>query len=149
VFVIATKEIDMTTHIKTLAAAALFGALATPGFAAAHLDLNSMTCGEYNQLGGADRDKVAMMAVSELNEDVQLSDGTATATKPITTADAGESTTDTTIAANNGTATATNPSAAGDDMTRYQEEIAILNRTCSRNWDAMVKEAAAGQSGTR
>ena len=54
-----------------------------------------------------------------------------------------------TVADNNGTATATSTVGGGDDLARYAEEIRVLNRTCSRNWDAMVTEAAAGMAGTR
>lgn len=135
----------MTRSFKTLAAATLMTTLSVPAFAAAHLDINSMTCEEYNELGGADRDKVAVMAVMELNDNVQPTDGTATATASSVGTTAEESNT----AASEGSATATSIANADDDMTRLAEEIKVLNRTCSRNWDAMVLEAAAGQSGNR
>ncbi|MFC6636216.1 hypothetical protein GV827_03575 [Sulfitobacter sp. JBTF-M27] len=135
----------MTRSFKTLAAATLMTTLSVPAFAAAHLDINSMTCEEYNELGGADRDKVAVMAVMELNDNVQPTDGTATATASSVGTTAEESNT----AASEGSATATSIANADDDMTRLAEEIKVLNRTCSRNWDAMVTEAAAGMSGTR
>lgn len=135
----------MTNSIKTIAAAALISTLSVPAFAAAHLDLHGMTCEEYNQLGGADRDKVAMMAIAELNDNVVPTDGTATATDSSVGTAAEESNS----AASSGSATATSIAGADDDMSRFAEEMAILNRTCSRNWDAMVTEAAAGQSGTR
>ena len=135
----------MTRSFKTLAAATLMTTLSVPAFAAAHLDINSMTCEEYNELGGADRDKVAVMAVMELNDNVQPTDGTATATASSVGTTAEESNT----AASEGSATATSIANANDDMTRLAEEIKVLNRTCSRNWDAMVTEAAAGMSGTR
>ena len=145
----------MNTFMKTTAIAALALSTALPAFAAGHMDLNSMTCEQYNELGGADRDKVAMMAVAELNNnsDATIADnnGTATATDATEGTQATESASGatTTVADNNGTATATSTVAAGDDMTRFAEEIKILNRTCSRNWDAMVMEAASGLSGTR
>ena len=135
----------MTRSFKTLAAATVMTTLSVPAFAAAHLDINSMTCEEYNELGGADRDKVAVMAVMELNDNVQPTDGTATATASSVGTTAEESNT----AASEGSATATSIANADDDMTRLAEEIKVLNRTCSRNWDAMVTEAAAGMSGTR
>lgn len=144
------------THIfKASAIAALIATTAAPAFAAAHMDLNSMTCEMYNQLTGADRDKIAMMAIAELNNnsDATIADnnGTATATAPLEGEAAEESPTGSvaTIAESNGTATATSTVAAGDDMSRFAEEVAVLNRTCSRNWDTMVLEAAAGQDGTR
>ena len=135
----------MTRSFKTLAAATLMTTLSVPAFAAAHLDVNSMTCEEYNELSGADRDKVAVMAVMELNDNVQPTDGTATATASSVGTAAEESNT----AASEGSATATSIANADDDMTRFAEEIKVLNRTCSRNWDAMVTEAAAGMAGTR
>ncbi|NNE51605.1 MAG: hypothetical protein HKN30_04305 [Sulfitobacter sp.] len=133
------------TNLKTLALAALMGSMSAPAFAAAHLDLNSMTCEEYNELGGADRDKVAMLAVAELNDNVQPTDGTATATA----SSVGTTQEESNSSASEGSATATSIANADDDMTRFAEEIKVLNRTCSRNWDAMVLEAAAGMSGTR
>ncbi len=135
----------MNLTIKTLAAASLMTAMSAPAFADAHMDLNSMTCEEYNQLGGADRDKVAMMAVMELNDDAVPTDGTATATDSSVGTTQEESNT----SASQGSSTATTIANADNDMARYAEEIAVLNRTCSRNWDAMVLEAAAGMSGTR
>lgn len=145
----------MNTLMKSTAIAAIAMTTAMPAFADGHMDLNSMTCEQYNELGGADRDKVAMMAVAEMSNtsDATIADnnGTATATDATEGTAAEESTAGsvTTTAENNGTAMATSTVAEGDDMTRYAEEIKVLNRTCSRNWDAMVTEAAAGMFGTR
>ena len=58
----------MKMTMKTLAVAGLVSVMSVPAFAAAHLDLNSMTCEEYNGLSGADRDKVAVMAISAMND---------------------------------------------------------------------------------
>ena len=135
----------MTNFVKTAAAAVAVSLLSAPAFAAAHLDINSMTCEEYNQLGGADRDKVAVMAVMSLNDDVQPTDGTATATA----SSVGETHEESNSAASEGSATATSIAGADDDLTRFAEEIRVMNRVCSRNWDAMVTEAAAGMAGTR
>lgn len=135
----------MNTTYKTLAAAALMATISAPAFAAAHLDLNSMTCEEYNGLSGADRDTVALMAITELNDNVTPTDGTATATE----SSVGTAATESASAASSGSATATSIAGADDDLARYAEELGVLNRTCSRNWDAMVLEAAAGMSGTR
>jgi hypothetical protein len=135
----------MTKTFKTLAIASLMGTLSVPAFAAAHIDLNSMTCEEYNALGGADRDKIAMMAIAELNDNGQPTDGTATATD----SSVGSSASESNSAASEGSATATSIAGADDDIARFAEEIGVLNRTCSRNWDAMVLEAAAGSAGTR
>ncbi len=135
----------MTNTFKTLAAAGLLSLMSVPAFAAAHLDVNSMTCEEYNALGGADRDKVAVMAVAAMNDDVQPTDGTATATD----SSVGTTQEESNSAASQGSATATSIADADDDLTRFAEEIKVLNRVCSRNWDAMVTEAAAGMAGTR
>lgn len=135
----------MTNTFKTLAAASLVSLMSVPAFAAAHLDVNSMTCEEYNALGGADRDKVAVMAVAAMNDDVQPTDGTATATD----SSVGTTQEESNSAASQGSATATSIADADDDLTRFAEEIKVLNRVCSRNWDAMVTEAAAGMAGTR
>ncbi|WP_298858590.1 HdeA/HdeB family chaperone [uncultured Sulfitobacter sp.] len=145
----------MTRLFKTTAIAALALTTAMPAFAAAHLDVGNMTCEQYNELSGADRDKVAMMAIADITgvSDATIADnnGTATATNATEGEKAEESTTGSvqTLAENNGTATATSTVMAGDDETAMAEKMALLNRTCSRNWDAMVTEAAAGQSGTR
>lgn len=139
----------MKTTFKALAIASLMGTVAAPAFAGGHLQLSSMTCEEYNGLGGADRDAVAVMAIAAMNDNVDPGDGTATATASSVGTSATESESSTTVASNNGTATATSTAGADDDLSRYAEEIRVMNRVCSRNWDAMVTEAAAGQAGTR
>lgn len=145
----------MTRLFKTTAIAALALTTAMPAFAAAHLDASNMTCEQYNELSGANRDKVAMMAIAEISgvSDATIADnnGTAKATDATEGTKAKESASGSaqTLAENNGTATATSTVAAGNDQSAMEEKIAILNRTCSRNWDAMVSEAATGQNGTR
>lgn len=139
----------MTNLLKSAAIISLMAtaSASAPAFAAAHLDVNSMTCEEYNQLSGADRDKVAMMAIAELNDNGQVTDGEPKATAASNTQASGESTGSNTVAKNDGEATATDTSGAGNDESRMAEEIGVLNRTCARNWDAMVTEAAIGGSG--
>lgn len=144
----------MNTFVKTAVAATVMTCFSAPAFAEAHMDLNSMTCAQYNELGGADRDRVAVMAVAELNDnsDATVADnnGEATATAPLTgdAAEESEAGEQATVADEDGTATATSTVDAGDDLARFAEEIEVLNLTCSRNVDAMVLEAAAGLSGT-
>lgn len=135
----------MTKTFKTFAAATLISTLSVPAFAAADFDINSMTCEEYNQLGGADRDRAAVLAVMELNDDVVPSDGTATATEN----SVGTAPQESEPAASQRSATATSTADAGDDMSRFAEEIGVLNRTCARSWEATLIEAAAGMEGTR
>ena len=137
----------MNTSIKTLLAAGVMTAFAMPALAETHMDLNSMTCEQYNELGGAERDRVAYMAVSSLDTNAMPSDGTATATENSIGTQAGESSG--TGGSLEGSATATSIAPADNDLSRYAEEIRVMNRVCSRNWDAMVLEAAAGQNGTR
>jgi hypothetical protein len=138
------RRVTMKTTFKTLAMAGVLAAGSAPAFADGHLS-TSMSCEEYNQLSGAVRDQVAMMAITEMNNDSASGDGTATATASSEGTAAEESTTGT-----GGTsATATSVAGAGDDMARIEEEMGVLNRVCSRNWDATVQEAAAGQFGTR
>jgi hypothetical protein len=109
------------------------------------MDLSTLTCEEYNEMGGADRDKIAVLAVASLNDDVMPTEGTATHTDD----SIGTTQEESNMAASEGSATDTSIAMADDDLTRYAEEIRVLNRTCSRNWDATVIEAAAGQFGTR
>lgn len=145
----------MTRFFKTTAIAALALTTAMPVFADAHLNPSNMTCEEYNELSGANRDKVAMMAIAEItgvsDATIAANNGTATATNATESTKAEESTAGSTqtIAKNNGSATATSTVDAGNDQSMMEEKIALLNRMCSRNWDTMVSEAAAGQAGTR
>lgn len=145
----------MTKFVTTTAAALLAMSTAMPAFAAAHMDVNSLTCGEYNAMSEEDRKKLAILAVAELNSSSEgtLADnnGTLRATEGVNGTAAEESPTGstTTIADNNGTSTATTTVPAGDDATRYAEEIEILNLTCARSESATLIEAAAGQDGTR
>lgn len=134
----------MTKTFKTLAVATLLSTLSAPAFAAAHLDVNSMTCEEYNQLGGVDRDKAAMLAVMKLNDGGAPSDVNLKADGDVSTSTAAESN-----SAVSESLRSTSTADAGDDMSRFAEEIGVLNRTCARNWDATLIEAAAGMQGTR
>jgi hypothetical protein len=144
----------MTRFFKTTAVAALALTTAMPAFAATY-DISTMTCTDYKAAPEADQSAIALAAVMELSNssDATIADnnGTATATAPLEGETAEESTTGsaTTSADNNGEATATTTVPAGDDMTRFAEEIAILDRTCDRNMDATLMEAAAGLEGTR
>jgi hypothetical protein len=135
----------MTRFFKSTAIAALALSTAMPAFAAGHLDLNSMTCDQYEELSRADRNAVAIAAVSELSSGAATSVDTATATDSTNVASSTESPADTADTS----ATATTTSGAGDDMSRYEEEIAMMNRICTFNPTTMVMEAAAGQRGKR
>jgi hypothetical protein len=145
----------MTKFVMTASATVLALTTAMPAFAAAHMDVNTLTCGEYNAMSEEDRTKLAMMAVTELKTNAEgtiaPNDGTATATDSVDSTAAEESTagSSTTIADNNGTATATSTAGAGDHESQYVEEIELLNLTCARSDTATLMEAAAGLDGTR
>ena len=145
----------MTRLFKTTAIAALTLGTAFPAFSAAHLDPASLSCGEYNELTGANRDRVAMLAIAEISGMTEgtlaENNGTVTATAPLEGETAEESTagSETTLAENDGTVTATSTVPAGDDMAPFEERMVLLNRVCARNWDATVQEAASGQDGGR
>ena len=135
----------MTRLFKSTAIAALALSAAMPAYAEAHMDISTMTCLQYEDLSRADRNKVAVMAVSELSGDTAPDVETATATESTNVAESSESpagTADT-------SATATTTTNAGDDMTRYQEEISRMNNICTFNPTTLVMEAAAGQTGKR
>ena len=126
--------------IPALVAAAVAGLVHTTPIANAQMNPASMSCEEYNQLADADRQKMAVMAVRQVSSAAKT---TATDDTVATTTEEGNS------AAPSGSATATKVADEGDDLTHFAEEIGMLNRTCSRNWDATVMEAATGSAGTR
>mgnify|MGYP000626515169 FL=1 len=135
----------MTHLFKYTAIAALALTTAMPAFAAAHLDISNMTCNEYEELSRADRNKVAVMAVSELSSGAEVAVETPKATESTNVSPSSESPTGSAETS----ATATSTSGAGDDMSRYEEEISLMNRICTFNPTTMVMEAAAGQRGKR
>lgn len=140
----------MTRLFKATAIAALTLTTAMPAFARA-----DMTCGEYNDLSAAQQYEVATMAVAEITGATAgtLADNNGTATAIDATegslAEESVSGSTQTVANNNGTATATSTVAAGNDETMMQEKIDLLNLTCAQNMDALVYEAASGQTGNR
>lgn len=135
----------MTRFFKTTALAALVATSSMPAYAAAHLDISTMTCNEYEDLSRADRNKVAVMAVSELSTGGAVVSPNATATGSTVTTPATESA----EGVADTSATATTTANAGDDMTRFEEEIKIMNGICTFNPTTMVMEAAAGLLGKR
>ncbi len=58
----------MNAFLKTAAAASLMATLSVPAFAAAHMEANTMTCAEFNELEAADQAKVTEMALEEINQ---------------------------------------------------------------------------------
>ena len=58
----------MKTTLKTLAIAGLLGTVSAPAFAAAHMDMATMTCAQYQELSDEDKMDVASMAIAELED---------------------------------------------------------------------------------
>lgn len=145
----------MTRFMKTTAIATLALTTAMPAYAAAHLDLTELTCGEYNAMSVEDQTKIANLAVIELrgatDGTVADNNGEAKAVESTegTLAEESEAGSTTTIADNNGEATATTTVPAGNDESQFAEDIKLLNLTCARSINATIMEAAAGQDGTR
>lgn len=139
----------MTRFLKTTAIAALVASTAVPAFAAGHMDLNSMTCTQYNDLSAEDKNKVAMLAIDEVNSgsasQADASNETAKATDDTTVTGSGESP----VGSDPDSAMASTTTEAGNDMSEYEEEMAIMNGICDSNGDAMVLDAAAGVKGNR
>lgn len=147
------KEYTMKHIFKTTAIAALVATASLPAYAAAHMDVSTMTCDEYENLSRDDRNKVAIMAVTELSNSADTS---ATATPTVSaTNESPQASTGTSAAGESAatgadrSATTTTISNAGSDMTRFEEEIKVMNGICTFNPTATVMEAAAGQTGRR
>jgi len=151
----------MTHLLKTTAIAAIAMSTALPAFADGHMDINSMTCAQFNDLSDADKTKVAVAAISELNTDAATEtegmaapkdtnadpdaadvndEGAATAEAPRD----GETVTE----EQTGVTTSEMPQ-GGDNLGEFEAEMKIMIDQCERNGDTMVTEAAAGLTGTR
>ena len=143
----------MKTTLKTLAIASLLGTVSAPAFAAAHMDMATMTCAQYQELSDDDKMKVASMAIAEL-EDGGHGGSLITETK----SDGSEPSD---ISAEE----ATDPEEAEDSLidntkavedsedadvmadTDMQQEMEDFMVVCNQNPDALVSEAAAGMRG--
>ncbi len=139
----------MTRFLKSTAIAALALSTAMPAFAAGHMDLNSMDCAMYNDLSAEDRNKVAMMAIDEVNSgsaaQADASNDTAKATEDTQSAASTESP----VGEAPDTAMAETTTEAGSDMSEYEEDIALLNLTCEGNSESTLLDAASGIMGNR
>jgi len=138
----------MTNTLKTLAIAGLLGTISAPAFAAAHLDMATMTCAQYKDLTAEDQMKVAMMAVAEIDDGSNGvgGDGTPQAT------DDSEGTTTAAEATDGETSSGAKADGDEDNTTeesKMENAIEALNVQCDRNLDTLVSEAAAGLDGTR
>lgn len=137
------------THIfKTTAIAALIATASVPAYAAAHLDISSMTCNEYEDLSRADRYKVAVMAQMELSGSADALDTPTQTNSPEASTEAA-TVGDSSATAADRSGSVTNITTEGDDMARFENEITVMNGICTFNPTTTVMEAAAGQKGTR
>jgi hypothetical protein len=143
-------RVTMNTTVKTLAIAALMGTVSAPAFADGHMS-TSMTCAEWKDLGAEDRMKVAQMALAEIatGDDGESMEDSATATDDGDGVTAAEATDSDNGNATGAEATANESSLTADENTIGDDEMALLERTCDTNLDAMISEAAIGSAGTR
>lgn len=143
----------MKTTLKTLAIAGLMGTVSAPAFAAAHLDMATMTCAQYKELSDADKSEVASMAIAELEtSDSEGSlitetknDGTEPSDTTAAEATDAEETEDSMI----DNTKAVEDSEEADEMadTEMEQEMEDFAVVCDQNPDALVSEAAAGLRG--
>ena len=127
----------MKTTLKTLAIAGLLGTVSAPAFAAAHMDMATMTCAQYQELSDDDKMKVASMAIAEL-EDGGHGGSLITETK----SDGSEPSD---ISAEEATEDSEDADVMADtDMQQEMEDFMVV---CNQNPDALVSEAAAGMRG--
>ena len=143
----------MKTTLKTLAIAGLLGTVSAPAFAAAHLDMATMTCAQYQDLSDEDKMEVASMAIAEL-EDGGHGGSMITETKNDGTEPSDISVAEATDAEETEGSMIDNVKAVEDsesademvdsDMEQEMEDFAVA---CSQNPDALVSEAAAGLRG--
>ena len=143
----------MKTTLKTLAIAGLLGTVSAPAFAAAHMDMATMTCAQYQELSDEDKMKVSSMAIAEL-EDGDHGGSMITETKndgsepsDISAAEAtdAEEIEDSLI----DNTKAVEDSEEADEMadTDMQQEMEDFMVVCNQNPDALVSEAAANMRG--
>lgn len=142
----------MTNFLKSAAIASLMVTASAPAFAAAHMDLNSMTCTDYKALSEEDQGNVAMMVIEELQTTAKGTEGGDMGNEAVGQTNTEESTdnnVESTSAANNGTQTKTEGENAENMKTQMMEKVELLNATCDRNIDATLMEAAIGDEGTK
>ena len=143
----------MKTTLKTLAIAGLLGTVSAPAFAAAHMDMATMTCAQYQELSDEDKMKVSSMAIAEL-EDGDHGGSMITETKndgsepsDISAAEAtdAEETEDSLI----DNTKAVEDSEEADEMadTEMEQKMEDFMVVCNQSPDALVSEAAANLRG--
>jgi len=143
----------MKTTLKTLAIAGLLGTVSAPAFAAAHLDMATMTCAQYQELSDEDKMEVASMAIAELEDGGHggsmitetKNDGTEPSDISVAEATDAEETEGSMI----DNVKAVEDSESADEMvdSDMEQEMEDFVVACSQNPDALVSEAAAGLRG--
>ena len=143
----------MKTTFKALAIAGLMGTVSAPAFAAAHMDMATMTCAQFQELSDEDKMKAATMAIAEL-EDGGHGGSLITSTKNDGTEPSDISQEEATDAEETEGSLIDNVKAVEDsesademvdsEMEQQLEDFAVV---CSQNPDALVSEAAAGMRG--
>ncbi|MCX7559259.1 hypothetical protein OS190_06725 [Sulfitobacter sp. F26204] len=138
----------MTNLFKTAAAVALLSTASAPAFAAAHLDMTTMTCAQYQDLSPEDQMKVATMAIASVDDGMNSEGGDG---EPKATEDS-EGTTTAAEATEGNTTSGAKADGNEDDTTETsmsESALEAFNLQCERNLDTLVSEAAAGLDGTR
>lgn len=138
----------MKNLLKTATVVALMGTVSAPAFAAAHLDMTTMTCAQYKDLSAEDQMKVASMAVAEVDDGMNGEGGDG---EPKATEDS-EGTTTAAEATDGDTTSGAKADGDEDDTTEEamsESALEALNIQCDRNLDTLVSEAAAGLDGTK
>ncbi len=143
----------MKTTLKTLAIAGLLGTVSAPAFAAAHMDMASMTCAQYQELSDEDKMKVSSMAIAELKDGDHggsmitetKNDGSEPSDISAAEATDAEETEDSLI----DNTKAVEDSEEADEMadTEMEQEMEDFMVVCNQNPDALVSEAAANLRG--
>ncbi|MFG6529378.1 HdeA/HdeB family chaperone [Sulfitobacter sp. 1A15142] len=143
----------MKTTLKTLAIASLLGTVSAPAFAAAHMDMATMTCAQYQELSDDDKMKVASMAIAELEDGGHggslitetKSDGSEPSDISAEEATDSEEAEDSLIDNTKAVEDSEDADVMADtDMQQEMEDFMVV---CNQNPDALVSEAAAGMRG--
>jgi len=146
----------MNKFVKLTAASIFAMSAAAPAFAASHaVDISTVTCGEYNAMGEADRDKLAVLAVQEISGmtggSIVAEDGAIRGDETAATSPGQESAAqnESAVTSSDGAPAGTSTITAGNDETMMAEKVSLLNLTCERFSDVTLIDAASGNDGKR
>lgn len=139
--------------LTTATAALMASATALPALSAAHADINSMTCADFQALDAEKQIEVAALAIAEQDGGGESLRDTSKATEATggetTEEEADDAPDGGTLVENDGTATATDGTDSADDETVAEADMEALMAACDRNLDATLLEAAAGMDTQR